>query len=81
MRTDSSGVMSSSAMNPHIHAFMEKKKPKTGTGIRTVVKRAEEDTTLNYPKDLQGTVLMCELPAHLHLFRALARDISSTHPS
>ena len=51
--------MSSTAMNPHIHAFMEKKKPKTGNGIRTVVKRAEEDTTLNYPKDLQGTVLMC----------------------
>ena len=59
-------LSSSAGGNPAITAFMERKKPPPFNQPRKVVKKAEEDTNLVYPKeDLKASILLCAPAAPL----------------
>ena len=58
--TSQTFLASTAGSNPHITAFMERKKPPPFNQPRKVVKRAEEDTSLCYPKQtLKESILLC----------------------
>ena len=48
------------APNPHITSFMKRHQPTPGgNAVNLPSKINEEDTLINYPKDVQGTILLC----------------------
>ena len=50
------------AENPAISKFMQRKAPPSVVdNVRPKPTNKEADTNINYPKDIQGTILLCAL--------------------
>lgn len=55
--------------NPALQKFMERKAPRAHDAVvKMKVHIPEEQSLINYPKDISGTILMCVhlLPSHCH---------------